>query len=73
MIIQKLYPLKNDLLDEEEVNFENTLIMLHQRERDGSRNWREKRIFDKYVRIGPNWEKILFFMDNLSTKNVNLK
>jgi len=38
MIIQKLYPLKNDLLDEEEVNFENTLIMLHQRERDGSRN-----------------------------------
>jgi len=67
IIIQELFPIQNNLLEEDEVNFENNLIMLNQRDIEAEIE-AENRLFDEQVRIGPNWEKVLVFMDNLSTK-----
>lgn len=62
-----MFPIQNNLLEEDEVNFENNLIMLNQRDIEAEIE-AENRLFDEQVRIGPNWEKVLVFMDNLSTK-----
>lgn len=51
------------------IDFENTLIMLNQKDIEAEIE-EENRIFDEQVRIGPNWEKVLIFMDSLATKNV---
>jgi len=61
--------MQNNLLEVDEVNFENNLIVLNQSDIDTEIE-EENRLFEEQVRIGPNWEKVLICMDNLSTKNV---
>ncbi|KAL4112420.1 hypothetical protein QTP88_016213 [Uroleucon formosanum] len=55
--IEELYPMQNNLLEEDEVNFENNLIMLNQRDIE-SEIEEENRLFNEQVRIDPNWEKV---------------
>lgn len=59
-----------NVLEEDEVNFENNLTMLNNQRDIEAENEEENRVFDEQVRIGPNWEKVLIVMDNMSTKNV---
>jgi len=50
--------MQNNLLEEDEVNFENNLIMINQKDMEAEIE-EENRLFDEQVRIGPNWEKVL--------------
>ncbi|KAL4120928.1 hypothetical protein QTP88_013533 [Uroleucon formosanum] len=51
--IKEFFPMQNNLLEEDEVNFENNLIMLNQRDIEAEIE-EENRLFDEQVRIGPN-------------------
>ncbi|KAL4098999.1 hypothetical protein QTP88_023502 [Uroleucon formosanum] len=55
--IDELYPMQNNLLEEDEVNFENNLIILKQRDIELEIE-EENRLFDEQVRIDRNWEKV---------------
>jgi len=61
--------MQNNLLEEDEVNFENNLIMLNQRDIEAEIE-EENRLFDEQVRIGPNWEKVLILKEQFVNKNV---
>jgi len=61
--------MQNNLLEEDEVNFENNLIMLNQRGIEAEIE-EENRLFDEQVRIGPNWEKVLILKEQFVNKNV---